>query len=127
MTPAGVEIGKAAGAHLWGKTEERAPEFAEGYLRHCRELLLGKTIVQGCEFREYCSRKGLVRPAILHHNVWVSGPRVLQKLGWIEPMGSVEPVHTHNHMRTVTLWRSLICLPEATGRRRTRFRHAHIL
>jgi hypothetical protein len=29
-------------------------------------------------------------------------------LDWIEPTGKVEPVKMHNHMPTVTLWRSKI-------------------
>jgi len=42
--------------------------------------------------------------------VWVSGVRALQFLGWIYPMGKVEPTKAHNHMPSVTRWRSLLFL-----------------
>lgn len=122
----GIDIGKAAGEYLWGSAWGSAPDFAEGYLSYCRELLLVRQVVQGSEFREYCARRGLIRPATLHHNIWVGGPRMLQKIGWVEPVGTVEPTHTHNHMRTVTLWRSLL-FSGTHERRRTRVRSRHEL
>ena len=50
----------------------------------------------------------LFLPNKLHHNTWVSGVRALQEIGWIEPITKVEPVQSHNHMDSVTLWRSKI-------------------
>lgn len=35
-------------------------------------------------------------------------PRAMEHLGWIEKSGKVEPLAAHNHMPSVTLWRSLI-------------------
>lgn len=91
----------------WKKAYSVAPEFVEQYLAYAEELLERKHLVTGDEFREYCSKKGLHRPPVLHPNVWVSGVRALNKgFDWIEPVGKVEPVKSHNHMPSVTLWRS---------------------
>ena len=92
----------------WETAYRIAPEFVEDYLRISHTLLKTKPEVQGDEFREYCKDNGLQRPAWLHPNVWVSGVRVLQHLGWIRMIRKVEPVKMHNHMPTVTLWKSLI-------------------
>lgn len=93
----------------WEKAYNVAPEFVEGYLSLAEELLVSKPLVTGDEFREFCSKRGLRRPASLHPNVWVSGVRALNKgFGWIEPVTKVEPVKSHNHMPSVTLWRSRI-------------------
>ena len=95
-------------AKNWRKAMTVSPEFVEEYLRLSEALLLQRPIVMGDEFREYCRMNGLRRPKELHHNVWVSGPRALSKMGWIVSMGKVEPAQRHNHMPSVTLWRSLI-------------------
>lgn len=92
----------------WAKAMAISPEFVESYLQFSEELLVQRPLVMGDEFREYCRRKGLRRPSGLHHNVWVSGPRALQQMGWITQAGKVEPAQKHNHMPTVTLWRSMI-------------------
>lgn len=93
---------------LWAKAMAVSPLFVEEYLRCSEELLVSRPFVHGDEFRGHCRRKGLLRPAALHHNVWVSGPRALSKLGWMVDAGKVEPQQAHNHMPRVTLWRSLI-------------------
>lgn len=92
----------------WAKAWETHPDFVEQYLRHSEELLLSRQLVPGDEFRAHCGRRGLIRPAALHHNVWVSGPRALSHLGWIEKAGHREPEQFHNHMHIVTVWRSKI-------------------
>ena len=92
----------------WGKAMAVSPEFVERYLELAEALLLSRPLVMGDEFREHCRVNGLRRPPELHHNVWVSGPRALSKMGWIVSMGKVEPAQKHNHMPSVTLWRSLI-------------------
>lgn len=93
---------------LWAKAMAVSPQFVEDYLTICEHLLIVKLEVQGDEFRSHCQRHGLIRPALLHPNVWVSGPRAMNKLGWITPMGKVIPTQAHNHMPSVTLWHSLI-------------------
>ena len=93
----------------WEKAYATAPEFVERYLELAEELLTKKQLVTGDEFREYCYKNGLHRPPALHPNVWVSGVRSLHKgFGWIAPVAKVEPVKAHNHMPSVTLWRSMI-------------------
>jgi hypothetical protein len=91
----------------WEKAFAAAPDFVERYLELAETLLMQKPAVTGDEFREFCADNGLHRPAALHPNVWVSGVRALHKgFRWIEPLTKVEPVKAHNHMPTVTLWRS---------------------
>lgn len=92
----------------WERAMSVSPAFVERYLTLCEQLLLSRPEVPGDEFRAYCRRNGLVKPAALHHNVWVGGPRILASLGWIEKKARVEPMQMHNHMHVVTLWRSLI-------------------
>jgi len=69
-----------------------------------------KPVVFGDEFREFCSNHKVYRPKTLHPNVWVSGVRALKTLGWIIPLGKVEPTKAHNHMPSVTQWRSTLYL-----------------
>ena len=90
----------------WSKASIRFPEFVERYLELAEVLLISKPLVTGDEFREHCRANALYRPQELHHNVWVSGVRFLQKAGWITPIRKVEPVKAHNHMPSVTLWKS---------------------
>ena len=107
MTTERMEEALALADKCWKKANAVAPEFVETYLELAEELLTLKPLVTGDEFREYCSKKGLRRPPTLHPNVWVSGVRALNKgFGWTEPVTKVEPVKSHNHMPSVTLWRS---------------------
>ena len=92
----------------WGKASRAEPEFVEQYLVSAEELLVSRPIVMGDEFREHCRRRMVFLPKSLHHNTWVSGVRALSILGWIEPITKVEPEQRHNHMDSVTLWRSKI-------------------
>jgi len=92
----------------WEKAYSVEPEFVEQYLAFAEELLMSKREVQGDAFRSYCKDRGLVRPKSLHPNVWVSGVRALSQIGWIDRIGKVEPTQLHNHMPTVTLWRSTL-------------------
>lgn len=90
----------------WGKAYNRAPDFVEAYLDLAQNLLTSKAAVTGDEFREHCRVNCLFRPPELHHNVWVSGVRALELMGWITKIKKVEPVKMHNHMPSVTYWRS---------------------
>jgi hypothetical protein len=90
----------------WGKAMAKNPEFVEQYLRVAEMLLHSKPVVRGDEFREACRQQGVFRPPDLHHNVWVSGVRALNLIGWIRDIGKIEPESMHNHMPSVTLWRS---------------------
>ena len=92
----------------WGKAYRASPEFVEQYLEIMQSVLLVRPVVMGDEFRAQCELHGLRLPSNLHHNTWVSGARAMQHIGWISPVSKVEPVHTHNHMPLVTLWRSNI-------------------
>ena len=92
----------------WKKANETEPAFVEEYLKLAEQLLTSKPIVLGDEFRNYCSKNKLFRPETLHPNVWVSGVRALKNIGWIHPIGKVEPTQSHNHMPVVTQWHSMI-------------------
>lgn len=109
MTSERMDNALALADKCWEKAYATAPEFVERYLELAEELLAKKQLVTGDEFREYCYKNGLHRPPALHPNVWVSGVRSLHKgFGWIAPVSKVEPVKAHNHMPSVTLWRSMI-------------------
>ena len=101
-----MELALELADKCWSKANNTNPEFVERYLELAEELLSSKPLVTGDEFREYCARSGLRRPKGLHPNVWVSGVRALKSLGWIHPVKKVEPVKAHNHMPSVTQWRS---------------------
>lgn len=90
----------------WAKAVAKSPEFVENYLAVAEQLLQEKHLVRGDEFRERCKLAGIFRPPELHHNVWVSGVRTLQLIGWITENSKVVPTSMHNHMNVVTLWRS---------------------
>jgi hypothetical protein len=90
----------------WKKANDTSPEFVENYLAQAERLLLSKPYVRGDEFRSFCHQNGIARPMNLHPNVWVSGVRALNIMGWVQPMQKVEPKQSHNHMPSVTLWRS---------------------
>ena len=90
----------------WESAYNREPIFVERYLELAEQLLTQRNIVTGDAFRSYCTDNGLQRPRTLHPNVWVSGVRVLNNLGWTTPIKKVEPTEGHNHMNTVTLWQS---------------------
>lgn len=91
----------------WEKMSVKHPEFVEAYLEIAHDLLESKYMVQGDEFRDACRRAGLFLPPGVHPNAgWVSGVNALKNLGWISRIGDSEPTKPHNHMRTVTLWRS---------------------
>ena len=92
----------------WGRAYRASPIFVEQYLEIMQNLLLMRPVVMGDEFRAQCELQGLHLPSNLHHNTWVSGARAMQQMGWISPVSKVEPVHSHNHMPSVTLWRSNI-------------------
>ena len=90
----------------WAKANDVAPEFVEEYLRIAEEALRKVPTIRGEEFKKICAQNGLWRPPQLHPNVWVSGVRVLKNLGWIRALYPVPPIDPHNHMPSVTLWRS---------------------
>jgi hypothetical protein len=92
----------------WSKASRTNPEFVERYLELAEELLASKPVVLGDEFREYCGKKLLFRPKELHPNVWVSGVRTLSTLGWIAHNGYTTPTKSHNHMPSVSVWKSMI-------------------
>lgn len=95
-------------AKCWTSAIQKEPDFVISYLKFAETLLLAKPKVLGDEFRSYCLENKLYRPTSLHHNVWVSGVKALQNLGWIYPIGKVTPTQPHNHMTDVTLWKSMI-------------------
>jgi len=103
-----MEAALALACKCWKKANEVEPEFVEMYLGYAEELLTQKPIVLGDEFREYCAKKKLFRPKTLHPNVWVSGVNALKTFDWIRPIRKVEPTKAHNHMPSVTEWKSTI-------------------
>lgn len=100
----------------WRKATRAEPEFVEQYLASAEELLINRSIVKGDEFKENCRRRMIFLPKTLHHNTWVSGVRALSIMGWIEPITKVIPAQRHNHMDTVTLWRSKITGDQTTNK-----------
>ena len=103
-----MESALALADKCWSKANRTSPEFVERYLELAEELLLSKPVVLGDEFREYCGKKLLFRPKELHPNVWVSGVRTLSTLGWIAHNGYTTPTKSHNHMPSVSVWKSMI-------------------
>jgi len=92
----------------WASAMKQEPEFVERYLELAEQLLLSKPKVSGDEFKEYCMNNSLFRPLSLHSNVWVSGVRALNKIGWTIKIGDGIPTKSHNHMPQVSLWLSNI-------------------
>lgn len=90
----------------WEKAMNVSPDFVRGYLRVAEELLLCNPQVSGDQFKRACVERRVLLPEGLHPNTWVSGPRFLEKLGWMTRIEKVVPTAMHNHMPSVTLWRS---------------------
>lgn len=67
-------------------------------------LLTKQRYVEGGEFKKFCLRRGLWQPDT--HNRWVGMPAHLHHLGWIEPIGKLEPTTSHSHIGALTFWRS---------------------
>ena len=103
-----MENALALADKCWEKANKVDPEFVERYLELAEQLLTSKSVVLGDEFREYCANNRLFRPPTLHPNVWVSGVRALKTIGWIEHRGYTTPTKSHNHMPSVSLWKSTI-------------------
>lgn len=103
-----MEDAFALAGKCWTKAVSVEPNFVAAYLRECEKLLLAKPQVQGDEFRKACNLAGVRRPSTLHPNVWVSGVNALESIGWITPIDKVVPKEAHNHMPSVTLWKSNI-------------------
>ena len=92
----------------WQSAYKKSPDFVEKYLELAEQLLTSKPVVMGDEFREHCANNKLHRPFNLHPNVWVSGVRALKSLGWITHDGYETPTKSHNHMPSVSKWRSTL-------------------
>ena len=92
----------------WGRAYRTEPQFVERYLELAEELLQGRMLVTGDQFKDYCHQNMLHLPRTLHHNTWVSGVSAIETIGWIDAVGKAEPTKTHNHMNDVTIWKSMI-------------------
>jgi len=103
-----IEEAMVLADRCWQKAHRAEPLFVESYLASAEDLLVNRPIVMGDDFKEHCRRGMIFLPKTLHHNTWVSGVRALNIIGWIEPISKVEPVQRHNHMESVTLWKSKI-------------------
>lgn len=92
----------------WESAFKQAPRFCEDYLTIVAAFLEINEIVLGDEFTKVCRRNGLDHKSFegLHHNVWASGVKAVENLGWITRIDKVEPQELHNHMPTVTRWAS---------------------
>ena len=88
----------------WVKAMETDPVFVQQYLETSERLLKIRAVVNGDIFCKTCRLKNITEPS--QSNAWVSGPRVLEKLGWITKIGKVVPQEAHNHMPVVTQYRS---------------------
>jgi len=96
------------GERCWARAMEASPAFVAQYLAVSEALLLSQPDVTGDLFKRACDLSQIRLPDGLHHNVWVSGPKSLKSIGWIEEIDTVIPTSPHNHMRSVTRWRSLL-------------------
>jgi hypothetical protein len=92
----------------WQKAYRKDPKFVGQYLLYAEKLLSSMPVVLGDEFCDYCKVNLLFLPEALHHNTWVSGVRMLQTIGWIVPITKVVPEKMHNHMDSVTMWKSVL-------------------
>ena len=90
----------------WNKACTTEPEFVRAYLEHSEKLLTAHEEITGDMCKDYCVYSGVAKPKSLHHNSWVSGVRALWLIGWIDPIGQDIPRNRHNHMNTVTRWKS---------------------
>lgn len=103
-----MENALALADKCWKKANKTNPEFVERYLELAEQLLASKPVVLGDEFRSYCNKNFLFRPSNLHPNVWVSGVKALRSIGWVAHNGYTTPTQSHNHMPSVSTWRSTI-------------------
>ena len=101
-----MQFAMALADKCFEKATRAAPEFVASYLEIVEQYLTEREYVNGDEFTKVCRLKRLRKPACLHSNVWVSAPRFLVKLGWVTPLGKVVPQEHHNHMPSVTRYRS---------------------
>lgn len=90
----------------WKKAMRVSPEFVSDYLHVAEHPLLCNPEVSGDRFKKACVERGVILPEGLHHNTWVSGPRFLERIGWVTRIKKVIPLEMHNHMPSVTLWQS---------------------
>lgn len=103
-----MENALALADKCWEKANKANPEFVEKYFELAEGLLASKPVVLGDEFRDHCNKNLLFRPPSLHPNVWVSGVRALKAVGWIDHNGYTTPTKSHNHMPSVSVWKSTI-------------------
>jgi hypothetical protein len=85
-----------------------SPDFVQRYLMVAEALLRAYPEVPGDRFRKVCAECKVFLPKELHHNTWVSLVRFVAKLGWMFDNGKITPSERHNHMPSVTQWRSMI-------------------
>tara|TARA_R110000772_G_scaffold21303_3_gene58713 strand:+ start:248 stop:610 length:363 start_codon:yes stop_codon:yes gene_type:complete len=93
---------------VWRKAVAEEPNFVRRYLEVSEKLLCEKQFVRGDEFKKACVLAKVTLPRTLHPNTWVSGPRCLQKSEWMRKYSDVTPEEAHNHMPSVSLWKSLL-------------------
>ena len=103
-----IEAALELADRCWRRALYKEPRFVAQYFESAEDLLAYRPVVMGDEFREHCRRRQIILPSGLHHNTWVSGVRALNLIGWIEPVTKVTPIQRHNHMDSVTLWKSTI-------------------
>lgn len=73
-------------------------------------LLTEQQYVSGDDLKYFCRMRGLWEPDT--HNRWGSMLAVLTSKGWIEPLNVIKPHRNHNHMNSVTFYRSTLFDPE---------------
>jgi hypothetical protein len=104
----------------WGRACRKEPEFVRRYLAIAEQYLTITEFVTGDQFSKVCRAQGLDTPPSLDRNVWASGVNALVVIGWITKKGVTVPTGLHNHMNTVTEYKSNlyrapdVCPPPAT-------------
>ena len=80
--------------------------WKEEYYTNAANYLAENHYIEGGDICAYCRAQGMSNPH--HHNVWGAMITSLQKLGWIEKVGMVQPTTKHTHINAVCQWESKV-------------------
>ena len=76
----------------------------KAYYHNAAEYRSKNKIVEGGKLCAFCRERGMPDPH--HHNVWGAMVASLQKMGWIEKVGMIQPTTKHTHINAVCQWES---------------------
>ena len=84
--------------------EHETDDWKTEYYKTVVSYLVENEFFEGSSLCSHCRNQGMEDPH--HHNVWGSMVSALNKFGWIEKIGMVEPKSKHNHQILVCEWKS---------------------